>query len=345
MKTHLCKIVQIVGIFCLFPCSVEGQDITKSVFDMFHQPDILPKIELQFDIENYIENKNTNEYFPAKLTWLKSKTISMGWNLKLRPRGKFRRRICVLPPIKLRFDKSEFKEDGRKHPSIKLVTHCIEGSSGKDLVAREQLVYELYEILTRESLRTQLVEMIYRDEKGKKYASNYGILIEDADQCAKEMGGKICDNCIGRTPEKFDSLNFDIHALFQFMIGNEDWSSLLVRNIEVVKFDSLQPLKMVPYDFDFSGLVNASYAIPNQDFKLTNCRQRVFMGNKKSTTELSEAVSHFQSKKDQILDHIKNYPYLKGKSKADIRKYVNFFYDFLEQEQSLEAVVDYPETN
>ena len=308
---------------------------------MFHQPGELPQIELQFDIEGYIENKNTNDYFPATFKWLKSKSVSMGWKLKLRPRGKFRRRICVMPPIKLRFDKSEFREEGRKHPSIKLVTHCLVGNIGRDLVAREYLAYQLYGILTNESLRTQLVEVTYRKPKGAKYASNYGILIEDADQAAKELGGKICDDCLGRSPEDFDKQNFDISSLFQFMIGNEDWSLLLGRNMEIVKFDSTEQLKLLPYDFDFSGFVNASYSIPNNDFGLTDCRQRVFMGAGETTKDLTVAIDIFKEKKSQILNYIENFPFLKKKSKADILDYVQSFYDFIEEERSLKGVVPY----
>lgn len=345
MRFFSLSTIPLTLICCFFSLkNTVAQDITKSVFDLFHQPDLLPEIELQFDIESYIENKNTNEYQPATLTWIKSKDVSMGWNIQLKPRGRFRRRICSIPPIKLRFDKSEMREEGRKHPSIKLVTNCLDGLAGKELVAKEQLVYELFEVITDESLRTQLVEVKYLDDKGRKFSTNYGILIEDADQAAKTMGGKICDNCMGRDFESFDRSNLDINALFQFMIGNEDWSYTMVRNIEVVKFDKEgeENLKMLPYDFDFSGFVNASYAIPNVDFGLTNCRQRFFLGEGETTNDIMDAINHFKEKEDAVYEHIKSYPYLKKRSKSELISYVSHFYEFIhEKEQSLTKVLDY----
>ncbi len=212
---------------------------------------------------------------------------------------------------------------------------------GRDLVAKENLVYQLYSMITEESLRAQLVEITYRNAKGRKYFSSYGILLEDPDQAAEKLGGKKCDECYGLSVEEFDRKNLDIVALFQFMVGNEDWSYAMSRNLKLVYFEDEKPMKLLPYDFDFSGLVNAPYAIPNQDLGMKDILQRKFQGVGTSTADLSAAIQLLQKKKPVLLQYIKMYPYLSKRSKTEIIDYINYFYAFIGSERSLQEIVDY----
>ena len=50
------------------------------------------------------------------------------------------------------------------------------------------------------------------------------------------------------------------------MIGNTDWAVPNNHNVKLIydKERKLAPPLVVPYDFDYSGLVDASYAVPNE---------------------------------------------------------------------------------
>ena len=50
--------------------------------------------------------------------------------------------------------------------------------------------------------------------------------------------------------------------LFEYMIGNTDWSTYALHNMELVRKEDGDHLP-IPYDFDFSGLVNTIYANPD----------------------------------------------------------------------------------
>ena len=58
-------------------------------------------------------------------------------------------------------------------------------------------------------------------------------------------------------------LIFDVLCLFEYMISNTDWNVSLLHNIKLIRKKDTKEIIVVPYDFDYSGLVNADYAVPN----------------------------------------------------------------------------------
>ena len=62
-------------------------------------------------------------------------------------------------------------------------------------------------------------------------------------------------------------------SVFQYMVGNTDWSMVRFHNVEV----SRTPRGVyvpVPYDFDWTGLVSTRYARPNEGLGIRSVRQR-----------------------------------------------------------------------
>jgi hypothetical protein len=55
-------------------------------------------------------------------------------------------------------------------------------------------------------------------------------------------------------------------AVFQYMIGNTDWSVPYLHNIRILSFDAQTIPSVVPYDFDHAGIVNAPYALPRSNW-------------------------------------------------------------------------------
>ena len=54
---------------------------------------------------------NFELYQPATLAFVGADGAESEWEIKIRTRGKYRRRICDQPPIKLNFDKKELEEN------------------------------------------------------------------------------------------------------------------------------------------------------------------------------------------------------------------------------------------
>ncbi len=57
----------------------------------------------------------------------------------------------------------------------------------------------------------------------------------------------------------------DRMAIFNYMIGNTDWSVPNQHNVRILSQSNAERPNLgiiVPYDFDYTGLVNADYAVP-----------------------------------------------------------------------------------
>ena len=59
-------------------------------------------------------------------------------------------------------------------------------------------------------------------------------------------------------------------AIFEYMIGNTDWSMVYQHNVEMLYLNSAA--FSIPYDFDHSGIVNAYYAKPNPMLNIRSVR-------------------------------------------------------------------------
>ena len=317
----------------------------NSVFDQIAMSsNEVIKLTLTTDLQNLITNKKTDEYQVAFIDMKDANGNIINHKLKIKPRGKYRRRVCDFPPLKLNFSKSGLLSQGL-HPDfdkLKLVTHCTDSRiEGKDNVLREYLTYQLYNKLTDNSFRTQLVKIEYIDlHDSSKSIVRYGFLIEDKDEMAMRMNGEICD-CHGIKPEMISHTPHNLMAMFQYMIGNEDWNSTMLRNVKAVKLftgGSVGNNVIVPYDFDFSGTVDAPYAIPDPDLHHTTVKQRHFSGEFMNRNELEVMTNYFLSRKKEILQTVKDFKLLNLESRFDINNYLNEFFSILTDEQQANNV-------
>lgn len=290
-------------------------------------------VTLEMDIAALKEQKRSNNYFPATFSFKDEAGQRVNWEVKVRCRGRFRRMTCEFPPLKLKFPKKEMQEAGfGKHNDIKLVTHCTEDKQAWENLFREYLVYQLYAQLSPVRLETRLLRITYRDSSTGEEMVTYGIFIEDVDALADRHGAKECDDCFSLPADQFDQQHLQTHALFQYMIGNTDWSVEKLRNLKILapKTEGSHYL-VAPYDFDFSGLVNADYARPNVDYQQKNIRERIYLGNNWSADNWAPVIANFQEKKPAMMQFIEEFKFLSRKAKRDIRKFLDSFYAELEE--------------
>jgi hypothetical protein len=204
------------------------------------------------------------------------------------------------------------------------------------MILRECLVYKLFNELTTNSLRVQLVRITYEGTgKGSGKMKQWGILIEDSEEMANRIGGHVYEK-MGIAADSIHANQEKIVSLFQFMVSNTDWSYELNRNIELIKLSN-GTIVPVPYDFDFSGVVMAPYARPDMSKGQKNMRDRYFQGLSPSTSSLKNTIHYFKSKKDELFGIIDNFEQLEEPSKEDIRVYIAEFYQMLDDETLLTA--------
>jgi hypothetical protein len=307
-------------------------DAPRSIFE-FLSARAPAEINLHADWEAFINNRREEEYQLGKLVVSTGRRASTELNVKVRLRGKYRRRVCDFPPVKLKFAKKELEEMGLdpRFNSLKLVTHCLDDkATGDDNLLREFLVYQLYQTLAPESYRVHLARIVYHDEGERfKRIRRYGFIIEDNKELAHRIGAVDCDTCYSPEPCDMNLLQTTQMALFQFMVGNADWNIPMLRNLTYLKREDTPGL-LIPYDFDFSGLVNASYALPNTDFEMRGIRERIFLGYPVEDPVMRRAIERFQSRREAMERVVREFTLLSAGSRDDILAYLDAFFQLLE---------------
>ncbi len=325
-----------------------------TIFDHFLQDDIL-EFTLETDLTELLENRRTEDYLPAKFTFEDKEGREFTQEIKVKPRGKFRRRVCNFPPLMLNFSKGSLEEKGYipEYDKLKLVSHCIDDKfESKEHVMKEYLAYKLFNELTGQSYRVQLAKVTYIDSKGTLgKIKRYGFIIEDTDEMARRLGGEECEDCHGLGPDTLALGSENLMAVFQYMIGNSDWNLNMMRNLKMVKPFDGGPVIPVPYDFDFAGMVNAPYAIPNSEVGQLTIRQRVFQGLEADQELFLQTLQYFMTKKESLIEEVRRFKELSGNSRKEIIDYLNTFFQDVEailegeqpQEPSLQEAIRHPQ--
>lgn len=329
---QLITISLLLGTFTLFAQdrSLQSFNIpSESIFSMF-QYDAVVKVTIETDLDSLINYRKRNTYQPAKFIYKLPTGEKITRTMKVKPRGKYRRRVCDFPTIKLNFSKKDLKADGMaKYDDYKVVTHCIaDKKESKENVLREYLAYKLYNILSPNSYRVHYIEITYVDSK--KQMSNLkrtGFLIEDTAELEDRVGGEIMTE--PRLPiDSFDLEQYNSVALFQYMIGNLDWRvTPFAKNAKVLKGKETGKYHVIPYDFDFSGLVGVSYMSVAAHLGQKDVRQRIFLGKIARQKDLTANFKYYQAKKTALLDCVDNFDLLSKASRKNIRKYIESFYE------------------
>ncbi|MBK9016939.1 MAG: hypothetical protein IPM82_24355 [Saprospiraceae bacterium] len=134
----------------------------QSVFELFQTEDYL-SITLESDFQNLKKNKNTDDYQPAVLSYQDKDGSTVRWEIEIKPRGKMRRMVCTMPPLKLKFQKAAIKEQGlEKYRTLEMVEICQQGKDYEQYLLREYVAYKLYNMLTDQSFRVQLVKIDFK---------------------------------------------------------------------------------------------------------------------------------------------------------------------------------------
>lgn len=260
------------------------------------------------------------------LMQFKSKDSMVAVPLMVKARGHFRRRQenCTMPPLLLNIEKVARLKSTlfEKQDKLKLVTPC----KNEDYVIREYLVYKIYNLLSPNSFKARLVQVEFEDSvQRRKSETHYCILIEDEGRLAKRKGMFLWDKKMVFMENTLHN-EFTKMAVFQYLIGNTDWSVPYLHNIKLLYKDSSAVPIAVPYDFDHSGIVNASYAEPPEQLGLSSVRNRLYRGYCQNKTEFSEALTLFNKLKDDIYKIYTSCTLLDAKYIKSTVKYLDDFY-------------------
>ena len=277
--------------------------------------------------------------FPGVLSVTDDRGREQTLKVTLSARGHFRRmaRNCAFVPLRLEFPADETDGTVFEGPkTLKLGTHCQDDNAYNQHTLREYLTYPLHNLITPYSFRARLARATYVDEKTQKpLTTRNAIFIEHENDVARRMNGRIVE--LPRTEFKdFDAETLNTMMLFEYMIGNTDFSLYANHNVRFVQ-DPSKKLFPVPYDFDLSGLVHAPYAIPDRRFGIRSVLDRLYRGPCLTVDEVETAASAFRSKKSQLMALVEGTAELDPSMRSEMKSYLEEFFRAIEKPSSIKS--------
>jgi hypothetical protein len=312
---------------------------SPSFFDRLYalKADVL-ELTVETDMRQLIWEKDEEKYLPATIRYLNDEGDTIRWEAEVRARGNARKKICYYPPVKIKLKKSILRERDTDddYKSFKIVNQCNNDGPSESYAIKEYLAYKLYNVATPYSFRVRMLSVTYIDSGSRKRKETrlYGFLIEDEEELAERWGGDLLER------EKFGAHMLEqgplqCLALFQYMIGNTDWAVANLHNLEIIKVPEFQKVIAVPYDFDYSGLVNTSYAVPHSSLPISDVQERLYRGPDCTEEEASRWIKHFRERKEAFLQACRQPPLLDEKDEKQVEQYLSSFFEELETPESI----------
>ena len=246
------------------------------------------------------------------------------------------RENCEFPPLRVEFNaKPPATSLFERQKKLKLVAHCRSSVGFQQHVLLEYAAYRMLNVLTPTGFRVRLASIDYQNEAGKPIISRLGFFIEDPDDAGKRVGLKQLE-LMGRiSPTQLEPMAAARTALFQYMVGNLDWSmragpagQSCCHNAKLFApaLNARSGIVPVAYDFDFTGFVDAPYAAPPEGLSASSVRDRVYRGYCIHNAQAVAVAADFRAKRGAMMAALDSVPQLEERTKRKATAFLDGFY-------------------
>lgn len=304
-------------------------------------------VRIEAPFRTLMRERSETEQLEGTLTYADSSGTEHVLDVKLRTRGIYRRKkdTCEFAPIRVNFSKKQVEGtvfDGQD--KLKLVTHCDNGNDTyEQYVLKEYLAYKIFNVLTDDSFRARLLHVTYIDSNEDRASqTRYAFFIEDNDRLAERIGAEKVE-VRQASYTVLEEKQAALVTVFEYLIGNTDFSMIApdkgkdcCHNVELFSREPGVYIS-IPYDFDFSGIVDAHYAEPHPSLSIRSVVRRRYRGVCSHNDVMEETVAQFRSRKAAISQLPST---IDGMNDAVRRKAENYIGEFYEDIADAEAVED-----
>lgn len=289
------------------------------------------RIAIQGPLETLIHNRSS-----AAVAGTLTDPAGQQLPVSLSARGITRRssEICDFPPLLVRFTAPPPATSlfaGQK--KLKLVTHCRDSAGFQQNLLLEYSAYKIYNLLTPRSFLVRLADVDYRGADGRPIVSRVGYFLEDLGDLAKRNGLKQTHARTMIPASDLSPTDAARYALFQDMIANHDWSmragpagKTCCHNAELIGPLGPGMTIPVPYDFDFSGFVDAPYATPPDELHISSVRQRVYRGYCADNAQAIEVARQMRDARPQLAAAVTSTPGLDPQRASKAIRFLDGFF-------------------
>lgn len=260
--------------------------------------------------------------------------------ITLNARGHLRRmaRTCDYVPLRVNFTKKDAKGTlFARQDALKLVVQCAGGRDYEQYILREHLAYRVFNVITSRSFRARLVRVNYVDAAtGKALGARAGMFLEDESDVARRMEGRVVE----MQRLRFEDLDADSlmpMMIFQYMIGNTDFSIYALHNVRIVQRPD-KSLHPVPYDFDVSGLVEPPYGIPARALMIKSVTERLYRGPCRPQSIVDPYVANFVAKRELVRALPDSIAGFERGTRDTVRSYLDSFYSAIRSPRDVRGI-------
>lgn len=300
-------------------------------------------VTIQGPIQSLVNNRKS----PPLAATLAADGIT--YPITLSPRGIFRRANCNFPPLKVVFTRPPPLGSLFEHQHhLKLVAHCMKSAEFQQKILLEYAAYRLYNLMTPVSFRARLANIDYVDASGHPYVSRVGFFLEDIGEVAKRNGLKTAKMGSLVPLAQIDPVSGARFAIFEDMISNYDWSMRAAPKGEDCCHNGRMLtdgvpgslLSVVPYDFDFSGLVDAPYATPPEGIPVDTVRERDYRGYCAHQAQARAFAAELSSRRAEFTGVFATVPGLDPREQAKAASFIQGFFADLDSGRLFKSCVN-----
>ena len=310
------------------PAKADSPNYENSLFENLYKTQNL-SITIETDIEQILLNKDKDEklYQEAVIKIHSGQSTTINGLCTIRPRGVTRKRLCDFPPLMIRVNEDQSTSLGiGQSENIKLVTYCKDSLKYEGWIAKEYLAYKLFNELSNESFRVKLATVTYQDNEDQtKKITKDGFIIEPLEELSSRLSCTILED--DEAIKNIHRDKYKVLTVFQYMIGNSDWNFSNRHNIRLLSCDPKYGPIPIPYDFDYSGLVNADYAKPHPMLPIDKVTDRLFQWRGSVDEDFSETISFFRTKKEKMTQICHSILSNNDNSQESVANYLNDFFE------------------
>lgn len=264
---------------------------------------------------------------------------SIPLELTLRGKTRVRTGICEFPGLMLFFDDATRGTPFEGQSALPMVTHCNDRDESEQFMLLEYNIYRVYNQLTDLSLAVRITKVTYIDsESDRPVATRYGFFNEHWDHLGERSGWTYVRAPV-IPPEAYDTEQRGIFEVFQYFIGNTDWSFAFAAPDDdycchnaVPLGNPAGPVFPVPFDFDQAGIVDPPYAKPDETLGIRTVRQRLYRGICGSADDLQATFELFRTQRQKLYDIFEKSEQLSASSKSRTASYFDDFYSTVDDE-------------
>jgi len=315
---------------------VAGAQENPEFRPLFNSNQLL-ELSIEGPLEQLTRERRDRPELDGVVRYLDSDGNEVVLDVEISSRGNSRLDICNFPPMWLNFRRGQlpgtvFAGQNR----LKLVTRCKAGNSYGDYLAQEYQIYRAYNALTDNSFRVRPLLINYVETEGKASTNvEFAFFIEEDWEVAERVGLELI-KVTSLQVAQLDTMGAALLSLFQYMIGNTDWSPIAAppgetccHNTKLIgSTDNEGGRVVLPYDFDQVGLINAGYAMPPAGMEISSVTQRRYRGYCVLNADLDAAIQLLNERRSEV-EAALSVPDVRARSARRLQRFLAKSYEYI----------------